>query len=104
MKKFGLTCVVLTVCSLMLIACGDKHHAPPAVSGQPPQLQTQGSVPGSLPHSNPNLVEVGGVRLNFIDLPAVTEEEVQRLQQALDDRGDGERTSIVAMPAFRAAE
>ena len=42
---------------------------------------------------------------NFIDLPAVTEEEVRQLQQTLRGlRFGNERTSIEAMPAFRAAE
>ncbi len=44
------------------------------------------------------------IELNFIDLPAITEEDVRQLQQALDARGELERTSIVAIPAFRAAE
>ena len=47
---------------------------------------------------------VNGIRLNFIDLPTVTEEEVLQLQQTLNGRDQYERTFIVAMPAFRAAE
>lgn len=102
MKKVLLSCVFLTVCSLTLIACSERD---PSVRSQGLPLQTRVSIQDSLHFSNPSLVEVEGVQLNFIDLPAVTAEEVQELQQTLSRLRDGsERTSIVAMPAFRAAE
>lgn len=109
MKKILSVCAVLSVCSLMLLtACGDK--AKPTPDAPLPETRTipktePSPIPSSVPDSHLHPINVNGIRLNFIDLPAVREEEVVQLQQALNGlRYRDERTFIVAMPAFRAAE
>ncbi len=78
----------------------------PSIQAPLPISTAQSSIPNS--HSNTNLLVVRDARLNrnvelnFIDLPAVTAEDVAQLQQ--DAPTYSRQTSIVPMPAFRAAE
>ena len=108
MKKILFACAVISVFGLILTACGDKAKPNPGATrseaGTLPKTEPS-TTPSSAPDSHLHPIIIDGIRLNFIDLPAVTDEEVVLLQQALSGVRNGlERTSIVAMPAFRAAE
>ena len=86
MKKILSACAVFSVCSSLLAACGDKTK--PTTPGAHPETKTlpktePSTTPSSVPDSHFHPVIVGGIRLNFIDLPAVTEEEAHQLQQTL---------------------
>ena len=108
MKKILSVCAVLSVCSSLLTACGNK--AKPTPNAPHPETKTlpktePSTLPSSIPDSDLHPINIDGIRLNFIDLPAVTEEDVVQLQETLNGLRNGrERTSIVVMPAFRAAE
>ncbi len=117
--------LVVCVLSVALSACSDSRTPNPTAQTQIPGIE---STPISQPEvvdsegapeqqaedhppaQNPNRVVVRDtilnrdIELNFINLPAVTDEDVRQLQQALNARGNNERTSIITMPAFRAAE
>ena len=85
MKNLLSVCAILNIFSLMLTACGDKLKIPNAHPEARTLPRTEPSTtPSSVPDSHLHPVIVGGIRLNFIDLPAVTEEDVVQLQEALN--------------------
>lgn len=66
--------------------------------------ETQGTPPNASYRVDLHTIEIEGIKLNFIDLPEVSETDVAALQSSIDARGNREHTSIRPMPKFRAAE